>query len=155
MARYRSSLSLILVIVATFLVSCGSPTVAKVTKTYTAAQVEQIQQYVPDIVALRDRMSEIPTFIKRSDWINVSNFIHGPIAELRLKMTYVTRNLLPNDQQTAREAIRGLLDHLVKIEEAAQEGNAQQVVLNYREAVADINTFLEVVPQPTAASGAE
>ena len=155
MARYRSSLSLILVIVATFLVSCGSPTVSKVTKTYTAAQVEQIQQYVPDIVALRDRMSEIPTFIKRSDWINVSNFIHGPIAELRLKMTYVTRNLLPNDQQTAREAIRGLLDHLVKIEESAQEGNAQQVVLNYREAVADINTFLEVVPQPTAASGAE
>ena len=155
MARYRSILSLILVIVATFLVSCGSPTVAKVPPTYTAAQVEQIQQYVPDIVALRDRMSEIPTFIKRSDWINVSNLIHGPIAELRLKMTYVTRNLLPNDQQTAREATRALFDHLVKIEEAAQEGNAQQVVLNYREAVADINTFLQVVPKPTAASGAE
>ena len=155
MARYRSILSLILVIVATFLVSCGSPTVSKVTKTYTAAQVEQIQQYVPDIVALRDRMSEIPTFIKRSDWIDVSNFIHGPLGELRLKMTYVTRNLLPKDQQTAREATRGLFDHLVKIEEAAQEGNAQRAVLNYREAVADINTFLQVVPKPTAASGAE
>ena len=149
MARYRSILSLILAIVATFLVSCGSPTVAKVPPTYTAAQVEQIQQYVPDIVALRDRMSEIPTFIKRSDWIDVSNFIHGPLGELRLKMTYVTRNLLPKDQQTAREATRDLFDHLVKIEQAAQEGNSQRAVLNYREAVADIDTFLQVVPQPT------
>jgi len=44
MARYRSILSLIIVIVATFLVSCGSPTVKALT--YTAAQIEQIQQYV-------------------------------------------------------------------------------------------------------------
>jgi len=51
MARYRSILSLIIVIVATFLVSCGSPPKAL---TYTAAQIEQIQQYVPDMVALRD-----------------------------------------------------------------------------------------------------
>ena len=149
MVRSRSILSLILAIVAVFLISCSSPTVSKVPPTYTAAQIEQIKEYAPTLLALRDRMSEIPTFIKRSDWINVSNFIHGPIAELRLKMTYVTRNLLPNDQQTAREATRDLFDHLVKIEQAAQEGNSQRAVINYREAVADIDTFLQVVPQPT------
>jgi len=75
MALYRLILSLIIVFVATFLVSCGSPTVAKAL-TYTAAQIEQIQQYVPDMVALRDRMSEL--LIKRRDWIDVNNFIHGP-----------------------------------------------------------------------------
>jgi len=67
MALYRLILSLIIVFVATFLVSCGSPTVAKKHSTYTAAQIEQIQQYVPDMVALRDRMSELQTLIKRRD----------------------------------------------------------------------------------------
>jgi len=32
--------------------------------------------------------SELQMLIKRSDWIDVSNFIHGPLGELRLKMTY-------------------------------------------------------------------
>ncbi len=149
MARYRSILSLIIVIVATFLVSCGSPTVAKAPPTYTAAQIEQIQQYVPDMVALRDRMSELQMLIKRRDWIDVSNFIHGPLGELRLKMTYVTRNLLPKDQAQASEATRDLFDHLVKIEQAAENGDFNPATLNYREALADINTFLQLLPQAT------
>lgn len=149
MARYRSILSLIIVIVATFLVSCGSPTVAKAPPTYTAAQIEQIQQYVPDMVALRDRMSELQMLIKRRDWIDVSNFIHGPLGELRLKMTYVTRNLLAKDQAQASEATRDLFGHLVKIEQAAESGDAPRATLNYREAVADIDTFLQLVPQAT------
>src|SRR4028119_561762 len=98
MVRSRSILSLILAMVAVFLISCGSPTVAKVPPTYTAAQIEQIKEYAPTLLALRDRMSEIPVLIQRRDWIGVRNFIHGPLGELRLKMTYITRNLLPTDQ---------------------------------------------------------
>lgn len=147
MARYRTILSLIIVIVATFLVGCGSPTV-KIPQTYTVAQVEQIQQYIPDIVTLRDRMRELPTMIKRRDWVDVSNFIHGPLGELRLQMTYVTRNLLPKDQETARQATRDLFDDLVRIEQAAEKGNSQVAVQNYQTALADINKFLELIPQP-------
>ena len=121
MVRYRSILSLILAIVATFLVSCGSPTTATVPQTYTTAQVEQIQEYVPGIMALRDRMKEIPSMIQRRDWIDVSDFIHGPMGELRLKMTYVTRNLLPKDQAGAREATRDFFDDLVQIYQAAEQ----------------------------------
>lgn len=149
MARHRSIFSLILVIVATFLISCGGPSVAKVPQTYTAAQVEQIQQYVPDMIALRDRMSEIPTLIQRRDWIDVNNFIHGPLGELRLKMTYVSRNLLPKDQEKARQATRDFFDHLVKIEQAAQGSDTQGAKLNYREALADIDEFLQLVPLPS------
>jgi len=147
----RSILSLILVIVATFLVSCGSPTTAKVPETYTTAQIEQIQEYAPDILTLRDRMDrELQTLIQQRDWIDVSNFIHGPLGELRLKMTYVSRNLLPQDQQKARDKTRDLFDHLVKIYQAAQDGNYQRATLNYREALTDIDTFLQLVPQPSA-----
>ncbi len=149
MAYYRSVLSLILLIVATFLVSCGSPSAAKLPETYTSAQIEQIQQYVPDLVALRDRMNEIPTLIQRRDWIDVSNFVHGPLGELRMKMTYVTRNLLPKDQEVARQATRDFLNDLLKIEQAAADSNSQSAVRSYQAALADINKFLGVVPKPS------
>ena len=150
MVRHRSLLSLILVIVATFLISCSSPTVAKVAPTYTAAQVEQIQQYVPEIVRLRDRTtSELQRLIQNREWTDVSSFIHGPLGELRLQMTYASRNFLPQAQNTARQATRDLFDHLVKIDQAAQNGSYQTATLNYREALADIDTFLQLIPKPS------
>lgn len=150
MARYRSLLSLILVIVATFLVSCSGPTVATVPQTYTATQIERIQRVVPEIVALRDRMGEeLPTLIKRRNWIDVSNFIHGPVGELRLEMINISRNLLPKDQDRARDLTRDFFDHLVKIDQAAKNDEYQKAVLNYREALADFDNFLQLVPKPS------
>lgn len=149
MARYRSLLSLILVIVATFLVSCGSPTVATAPQTYTVAQIEQIQRYVPEIVALRDRTSrELQRSIQRRDWINVSNFIHGPLGELRLEMINVSRKLLPKDQERASQLTRDFFDDLVKIDQAAKDGQSERVTLNYREALADLDNFLQLIPKP-------
>lgn len=147
MVRSRSIVSLILAIVAVFLVSCGGPTAAKLPQTYTPVQIEQIQEYLPDIVSLRNRMSEIPIMIQRRDWIGVRNFIHGPLGELRLKMTYVTRNLLPSQQKAAREVTRQLFDDLVKVEQAIEESNTQGAVRNYQATLADINKFLDLVPQ--------
>ena len=150
MARHQSLLSLILVIVAMFLVSCGSPTVAKVPQTYTASQIQQIQQYVPEIVDLRDRTLELKRSIERREWVEVSQFIHGPLTQLRLQMNNTTRHLLPKDQDTARQTIRELFNNLVSIDQAAQGNDYQRVVLNYQEALTDINSFLQLLPQPAA-----
>jgi hypothetical protein len=68
-------------------------------------------------------------------------------------MTYVTRNLLLKDQDQAREVTRDLFDHLVKIYQAAEQGNAQKATLNYQEALSDIDTFLQLVPQPSSEEG--
>lgn len=155
MVRSRSILSLILAIVAVFLVSCSSPTAAKLPQTYTPVQIEQIQEYLPDIISLRNRMSEIPIMIQRRDWIGVRNFIHGPLGELRLKMTYVTRNLLPSQQKAAREVTRQLFDDLVKVEQAIEESNTQGAVRNYQATLADINKFLELVPQQAESAAEE
>lgn len=155
MVRSRSIVSLILAIVAVFLVSCGGPTAAKLPQTYTPVQIEQIQEYLPDIVSLRNRMSEIPIMIQRRDWIGVRNFIHGPLGELRLKMTYVTRNLLPSQQKAAREVTRQLFDDLVKVEQAIEESNTQGAVRNYQATLADINKFLDLVPQQAQAAAEE
>lgn len=152
MVRSRSILSLILAVVAVFLVSCGGPTATKLPQTYTPVQIEQIQEYLPDLVSLRNRMSEIPILIQRRDWIGVRNFIHGPLGELRLKMTYITRNLLPAQQKPAREITRQLFDDLVKVEQAIEESNTQGAVRNYQATLADINKFLDLVPQQAQAA---
>ncbi len=147
MAHQRSVFSLILVILATFLISCGGPSVAVAPPTYTASQLEKIQEYVPDIQAVRDRSEELQQLIKNQDWINVSNFIHGPITEVRLTLTYITPNLLPKVQTTARQIARDLFNHLIKIDRAAKAGNTQQALSNYQAAFADIDKFLELLPQ--------
>lgn len=154
MARQRSIFSLLLVLLATFLISCGSPTTASAPPTYTTAQLERIQGYAPDIQAVRDRADELKNLIQRKEWIDVGNFIHGPIAEARLTMTYVTPNLLPKDQPTARQITKDLLNHLVKIDQAATAGNTQLALSNYQAAFADIDKFLQLLPETSSQSEA-
>ncbi|MFM2061363.1 MAG: hypothetical protein RLZZ507_1033 [Cyanobacteriota bacterium] len=147
MVRQRSILSLILVLLTTFLISCGSPSVATAPPTYTPAQVVKIQAYIPDIQVVRDRSQELKTLIQRGEWINVGNFIHGPMAEARLNMTYVIPNLLPQDQSKARQINKDLLAHLVKIDQAASAGNTSLALSNYKEVFADVDKFLQLIPE--------
>jgi photosystem II protein PsbQ len=147
MARKRWFLRSILVILTTFVLTWGNPAVAaKAPATYSPAQLEQIQEYAPRIVAIRERMGELQRLIKTRDWIDVSNFIHGPLGELRLDMTYLTRNLLAKDQPAARQATRELFNHLVSIDKAAEIGNYQRAMSYYQAASADIDNFLQLVP---------
>jgi photosystem II protein PsbQ len=97
--------------------------------------------------------NELQTLIQRRDWIDVSNFIHGPLGELRLEMINISRSLLPPDQELARQATRDLFDHLVKIDQAAKDGQYQRAALNYREALADVDAFLQLVPKPSTEQG--
>lgn len=154
MARQRSIFSLLLVLLATFLISCGSPTTASAPPTYTTAQLERIQGYAPDIQAVRDRADELKNLIQRKEWIDVGNFIHGPFAEARLTMTYVTPNLLPKDQPTARQITKDLLNHLVKIDQAATASNTPLALSNYQAAFADVDKFLQLLPETSSQSEA-
>lgn len=154
MARQRSIFSLVLVLLATFLISCGGPGVAVAPPTYTAVQLERIQEYVPQIQVVRDRTDELKNLIYKKDWIDVSNFIHGPMAEARLSMNYVIPNLLPNDQPTARQITKDLLNHLVKIDQAAGQANTQLALSNYQSAVADIDKFFQLLPDISTESEA-
>ncbi|GAX35706.1 photosystem II protein PsbQ [Nodularia sp. NIES-3585] len=146
MARQRSIFSLLLVLLATFLISCGGPSVTVAPPTYTAIQLERIQEYVPKIQAVRDRAAELKTLIKKQDWIDVSNFIHGPMTEARSSMTYIIPNLLPSTQPVARQKTRDLLNHLVKIDQAAGQSDTQLALSSYQEAMEDIDKFFQLLP---------
>ncbi|WP_341526884.1 photosystem II protein PsbQ [Nostoc sp. UHCC 0302] len=154
MVRQRSILSFFLVLLATFLISCGGPGTAVVPPSYTPSQIEKIQAYIPEIEAVRDREAELKKYIQAKDWINVSNFIHGPITEARLNLTYITPNLLPKDQDTARQITRDLFNHLVKVNQGASSGNSQLASTNSQAAFADIDKFLQLLPQTNSQSEA-
>ena len=152
MPRQRSILSLILVLLATFLISCGGPSVATPPPTYTQAQVVKIQEYTPEIQSVRDRSQELENLIQTRQWINVRNFTHGPMAEARLSMNYITSNLFPKDQAAGRELVRDLLDHLIKIDQAADVGNTNSALNNSVAAFADIDRFLQLLPKTSSQS---
>ncbi|MDJ0619123.1 MAG: photosystem II protein PsbQ [Calothrix sp. MO_192.B10] len=152
MVRQRSILSLILVLLTTFLISCAGPTVATAPPTYTPAQLEKIQEYLPQLIAVRDRSEELQELIRNNEWVKVGNFIHGPMAEARLTMNYITPNLLPQDQPPARKITRQLFKDLVKIDQAATNANSLLAARSYQSAYTDIEQFLQLLPDTSSAS---
>ncbi|MGB3421211.1 MAG: photosystem II protein PsbQ [Dolichospermum sp.] len=150
MVRQRSIFSLIFVLLATFLIGCGGPSVATLPPSYTAAEVAKIQEYVPGIKAVIDRQGELKSLISEGEWIKVGSFIHGPMTEAKLNMTYIVPNLARQDQGKARQIIKDLLNDLVKIDQSATVGNTSQTLGNYKQAFVDIDKFLELVPQKSS-----
>jgi|GEM_PF-432633 len=147
MKRYRSILACLLAFVMAFIVSCGSPEV-KEPPTYSNAQLQQIQGYQSDILELRDRMtSELPAYINNRKWVEVDNFVHGPLGSLLQEMNYLTKNLLPNDQPPARKLARKVFEDLLQVGEAAEKANKPLAASSYQAALEDLNAFLDLVPQ--------
>jgi len=143
---YRSLLAVMLTLVMTLLASCSSPTVTK-PPTYTPDKIAQIQKYASTVTALRETMPNLATSIQNRDWTEVGSFIHGPFGELRQKMSYITRELLPQEQKAAKEAAQDLFTRLENIDLATEKGNYQKAVDNYRLAIKDFDAFLELIPE--------
>lgn len=135
-----------LAMVMAFLVSCSSPTATK-PPTYTPEKIAQIQKYADTVTDLRDKISILETDIQNRDWVEVGSFIHGPLGELRQKMSYITRELLPKDQKAAREAAQDLFTRLESIDLASSSNNYQKALDNYRAALKDLDAFLQLIPE--------
>ncbi len=142
---YRSLLAVMLAMVMAFLVSCSSPTATK-PPTYTPEKIAQIQKYADTVTELRDKISILETNIQNRDWVEVGSFIHGPLGELRQKMSYITRELLPKDQKAAREAAKDFFTRLESIDLASSSANYQKALDNYRAALKDFDAFLQLIP---------
>ncbi len=145
MFNKRSIVAWMMALLVAFLASCGSPAPPP---TYSDAQLQQIEQYTAGIEALRDRMDELETFIQKDDWVNVGTFIHGPLGDLRSKTNYLTQSLLlPKDKEPVLDAAKEVFADLENIDVAALEANKSQALKDYREALADFDNFLGLVPK--------
>lgn len=149
MTKYRSILAVVFAVVAVFLIGLSNPATAKPVKklTYTQEQLTEIQNYAGELTAMRDRLPELAELIQQKDWTFVRNFIHGPLGEIRIKMSQVTRNLLPDTQKKAREVAKDVADDLVDLDQAAAAANYQQAVRYYGEATKDLDAFFGLIPQ--------
>ncbi|XHX80512.1 MAG: photosystem II protein PsbQ [Stenomitos frigidus ULC029] len=146
MVTYRSVIAFVLMLLTTMLVSCSSVTEVK-PLSYTTAQVEEIQTYAGDLLELRDRLPELADLVQKENWTFVRNFIHGPLGELRTKMIYLSRNLLPTDQAKADALAKEAFQSLVALDAAAEKADYKVAVRNLSKTVEGLNEFLELVPK--------
>ncbi|MCC3413292.1 MAG: photosystem II protein PsbQ [Microcoleus sp. PH2017_29_MFU_D_A] len=146
MTRPRSFFALMMAFLMAFLVSCSSVE-AKVPTTYTAAQIQQIQRYVPTLTEFRSRMNNLGTLIQKKNWIDAKTYIHGPLGELRGTMKTVSGSLLPKSQQQAMDLTKSLFADLVEIDNAAKMADNAKITASYSKAVKDFDTFLQLLPK--------
>ncbi|MEG4989011.1 photosystem II protein PsbQ [Microcoleus sp. BR0-C5] len=146
MTRTRSIFALMMAFLMAFLVSCSSVE-AKVPTTYTTAQIQQIQRYVPSLTEFRSRMDKLGTLIQKRNWIDTRTYIHGPLGDLRNTMKTVSASLLPSSQQQAVDLTKSLFTDLVNIDLAAKELDYAKVTASYQKAVNDFDTFLQLIPK--------
>jgi photosystem II protein PsbQ len=146
MTRPRSIFALMMAFLMAFLVSCSSVE-AKVPTTYTTAQIQQIQRYVPTLTEFRSRMDKLGTLIQQRNWVDTRTYIHGPLGDLRNTMKTVSASLLPKSQQQAVDLTKSLFTELVNIDLAAKDLDYAKVTASYQKAVNDFDTFLQLIPK--------
>ncbi len=149
MRIFRSLLSLVLVLVTTVLVSCSSPTQAKVPTVYTPEKIASLQVYVEPIETARAKMDTLKQLIQSGNWVDTRTFIHGPLGELRQDMTIFSRKLLPKDQEIAQNLAKELFGHFERIDAAAKDRNTSLAQSQYIDALTDFDAFLGLVPRAT------
>jgi photosystem II protein PsbQ len=145
MSLFRPLISVLLALVAVFVVSCSSGDIKP--PTYTSIQLEQIAKANSGVNQLRDRFPELAALIQTRNWNNVKTFIHGPLGELRARMSNLSRSLLPDDQPNALAASREVFGHLNKIDDAATNNDYTLAIRNYAEALKDFDKFSSYLPQ--------
>ncbi|MEG4576872.1 photosystem II protein PsbQ [Microcoleus sp. N3A4] len=146
MTRPRSFFALMMAFLMAFLVSCSSVE-AKIPTTYTAAQIQQIERYVPTLTEFRSRMDNLGTLIQKRNWVDTKTYIHGPLGDLRNTMKTVSASLLPKSQQQAVDLTKSLFADLVDIDLAAKNLDYAKVTASYQKAVNDFDSFLQLIPK--------
>lgn len=146
MLRFRSILTLVLVLITTFLVSCGGSPETKVPPTYTPDKIEQLQVYVAPINEAREKMAIVADLIAKKNWVDTRTYIHGPLGGLRLQMLNLSRSLLPQDQAKAADLAKQVFAHFERIDAAAKDKNAELAYNQLQEALKDFDSFLELIP---------
>ena len=146
MRLFRPLLSVMLVLVTTLLVSCSSPTKAKIPTVYSPEKIAQLQQFRTPIAEARGEMGTLKALIDKENWVDARTFIHGPLGELRQDMSIISKKLLLKDQKPARDLAKDLFFDFDKIDFAAKERDPAGAKNGYSRAIADFDAYLDLIP---------
>lgn len=147
MKIFRRFISLVLVLVATLLVSCSSSTKAKIPTTYSPEKIAQLQTYVEPVNVAREKMNTLKTLIENKNWVDTRSFIHGPLGQLRQDMSILSRKLLPKDQGNAEKLAQELFQDIERLDAAAKDRNINMAASQYFQAAKDFDSFLDLIPE--------
>ena len=146
MKIFRPILSLILVLATTLLVSCGGPS-ASAPPTYTPEKLQKIKTYSIPLDVARQRLPELGRYITSEDWVNADNFLHGPLGSMRRDLTYLSRALLPEEQEPALNLAKDIFKHFENIDAAVSDNNYTVAVNQYKEVVSDLDAYNSLIPK--------
>lgn len=147
MLTKRSILSLFLAFVAVILVSCGDGAESTPPPSYSSEQIEQIQRSVKPVKQARQRLTEVESYLQEKRWSDAFSVLHGPLGGLRREMSYVTRNLLPEDQKQARKYAKQLFQDIEKVDAAIEAEDSSRAIESYSSAIDDFDDYLSLVPK--------
>jgi photosystem II protein PsbQ len=153
MFRFRALLSCLFACVAFVLVSCGGPATVSAPPVYTDVQLQQIQQYLPEIQGAYERLGALNTAIQGRNWQEIRSTIRGPFGSMIEDLKYVTSHLLPDDQKAARATSRDIFQDFIALDQAAVDKNVDTALHSFDEAVRDIEKYLGQLPEMPAAPG--
>lgn len=146
----RSIMGVFLVAIATLVVSCsGSQTGA--TPTYSTDQLAQIAIYSDRIQTSKVRLPELAGYIRDENWVNIDNFIHGPLGELRTQMNRLAFLLLADDKAEALKLSEKVANDLEVMSTAVDVYDGNRTNNAYIKFAKDLSTFLELVPAEESA----
>lgn len=146
MKIFRPILSFILILATTFLVSCSGPS-ASAPPTYTPEKLQKVSTYRIPLDIARQRLPELGEFISNEDWVDADTFLHGPLGSIRRDLTYLSKALLPDEQEPALDLAKDIFKHFENIDAAVSEKNYTIANNQYREVVADLDTYASLIPQ--------
>lgn len=149
----RSLMGVFLVAIATLLVSCGSGGKAVAPPTYSANQIAQIAIYANRIQTSKDRLPELAGYVRSRDWVNIDNFIHGPLGTIREQMNRLAYQLLPADKAEALTLSDKISSDLEAMSTAVSAYDGSRTDTAYIRFAKDLSTLLNLVP--TADSSAD
>ena len=141
----RSLLSVMLVLVATVLVSCSSPTVS-VPEVYTPDKLQTIKIYRIPVDIAKKEVTNLSDLINEEDWTEIKSVIHGPLGTLRRDLRYLSEALLPDDKEQTLEISEDLFLRLENLDAAAIANNYTEAMKSYNKAVADFDAYVQLIP---------
>lgn len=146
MKIFRPILSLILVLAATILVSCGNSEVAA-PPTYTPEKLQKVSTYRIPLDIARQRLPELGEALDSKNWSNADSFLHGPLGSIRRDLTYLSKALLPDEQEPALDVAKDIFKHFENIDAAVSEKDYRLAISQYKEVVSDLDIYASLIPQ--------
>jgi len=114
---------------------------------FNDSQVAQIRKARNQITAAQSRFGELGGYIDAQDWTYTSNFIHGPLGDLRREAATINRNLPVKEQKAARKQAKEVMSLVERIDAASKNKNAAQASKTFAKLEDSLDGFLSLVPE--------